>query len=92
MNIMNTSVLVIFTINTDQLPENFQEVIKHEQEAVAAWQREGILEHLFLRPTRNGAVLVFKDMDEEKAKALMHTLPLYQFVKSVEYFPLIKQF
>ncbi|MFN8277354.1 MAG: muconolactone Delta-isomerase family protein [Chitinophagales bacterium] len=89
---MNTNVLVIFTINTENLPENFQEIIKHEQEAVAAWKQEGVLEHLFLRPTRNGAVLVFKDMDEEKAQALMQTLPLYKFVKSVEYYPLIKQF
>lgn len=89
---MNQNILAIFTINTDQLPSDFQEIIKHEQEVVAKWKDEGILEHLFLRPTRNGAVLVFKDIDEQKAQELMSSLPLFPFMKSVEYLPLMKQF
>lgn len=82
----------ILTIDTDHLPENFQEIIKHEQEVVAKWKAEGILESLFLRQGRNGAVLIFKDIDLERAKELMQTLPLYKLQKSVEYFALIKQF
>lgn len=89
---MNNNILVIFTIDTDNLPSNFQEIIKHEQEVIAQWREDGIIEHLFLRQTKNGAVIVFKDIDEAKAKELMETLPLYQFVKSVEYFNLMKQF
>ena len=82
----------ILTIDTDNLPENFSEIIKHEQEVVAGWKQEGLLEHLFLRQGRNGAVLIFKEMDEAKVKELMETLPLYQLKKSIEYLPLIKQF
>lgn len=89
---MNNNILVVFTIDTDNLPSNFQEIIKHEQEVIAQWKVDGIIEHLFLRQTKNGAVIVFKDIDEVKAKELMETLPLYQFVKSVEYFNLMKQF
>lgn len=82
----------ILTIDTDNLPDDFQEILKHEQEVIAKWKEEGFLEHLFLRQTRNGAVLIFKDIDEEKAKELMETLPLYKLKKSVEYFNLMKQF
>jgi len=82
----------ILTIDIDNLPSNFQEIIKHEQEVVAKWKAEGILENLFLRQGKNGAVLIFKDIDEAKAKELMETLPLYKLQKSVEYFALIKQF
>jgi muconolactone D-isomerase len=82
----------ILTIDTDNLPSNFQEIIKHEQEAVAQWKAEGILEHLFLRQGRNGAVLIFKEIDEQRAKELMETLPLYKLMKSVEYYSLMKQF
>jgi hypothetical protein len=82
----------ILTIDTDNLPANFQEIIKHEQEVVAKWKEEGILEHLFLRQERNGAILIFKDVDEVKAKELMEKLPLYQLKKSVEYLNLIKQY
>jgi muconolactone D-isomerase len=82
----------ILTIDTDNLPANFQEIIKHEQEVIAKWKGEGILDHFFLRQTKNGAVLIFRDIDEEKVKELMATLPLYKLKKSIEYFSLIKQF
>jgi len=82
----------ILTLDMENIPENFQEILKHEQEVVTKWKEEGILEHLFLRQTKNGAVLIFKDIDEAKAKELMETLPLYQLKKSVEYFNLMQQF
>ena len=82
----------ILTIDTENLPSNFQEIIKHEQEVIAKWKQEGIIEHLFLRQERNGAVLIFKDQSEEKVKELMESLPLYQLQKSVVYFNLMKQF
>ncbi len=78
------------TINTENLPENFQEIIKHEREVVAQWKESGFLDQLFLRQTKNGAVLIFKDIDEAKVNELMLTLPLYQLKKSMEIFPLIK--
>jgi len=83
-------ILVILTIETDNLPNNFPEIIKHEREVVAKWKEEGFLDQLFLRQTKNGAVLIFKDIDETKVKELMVTLPLYQFKKSIEILSLIK--
>jgi muconolactone delta-isomerase len=83
-------ILVILTIDTENLPENFQEIIKHEREVVAKWKEEGILDQLFLRQTKNGAVLIFKDIDEAKVHELMPTLPLYKLKKTMEIFPLIK--
>lgn len=88
---MNT-IQAILTIDTENLPDNFSEIIKHEQEVVAQWKADGVLEHLFLRQGKNGAVLIFKGIDESKARELMETLPLYKLKKSVEYFSLIKQF
>ena len=82
----------ILTIDTNKVPANFQEIIKHEQEVISKWKAEGILESLFLKQEKNGAVLIFKDVDEAKAKELMETLPLYKLKESVEYFALIKQF
>ena len=83
---------VILTLDMENLPDNFQEILKREQEIVAIWKEEGILEHLFLREARNGAILIFKDVDQEKAKELMEILPFYKLKKSVEYFNLIQQF
>jgi len=82
-------VLAILTIHTDNLPENFQEIIQHEREVVAAWKAEGFLEHLFLRPTRNGAILIFKNLSEDQVNEKMKTLPLYALMKSLEVLPMI---
>ena len=84
-----THVLAILTIHTDNLPENFQEIIQHEREVVAAWKAEGFLEQLFLRPTRNGAILIFKNLSEDQVNEKMKTLPLYALMKSLEVLPMI---
>lgn len=83
-------ILVILTIDTDNLPSNFLQILQHEREVVAQWKKEGILDQLFLRPTKNGAVLILKDIDEDKAKQLIATLPFYAIKKSIEILPLIK--
>jgi muconolactone D-isomerase len=85
-------VQAILTLDMENIPANFQEIIIHEQEVVANWKEEGILESLYLRKEKNGAILIFKDLEEEKVKELMTTLPLYKLKKSIEYLNLIKQF
>ena len=85
-------VQVILTLDMENLPSNFPELLKQEQEVVADWKMQGFLEHLFLRQAKNGAVLIFKDLEEAQVKALMETLPFYQIKKSIEYYNLIQQF
>jgi len=85
-------VQAILTLDMENIPANFPEIIKHEQEVVANWKEVGILESLYLRKEKNGAILIFKDLEEEKVKELMTTLPLYKLKKSIEYLNLIKQF
>ena len=85
-------VQAILILDMENIPANFPEIIKHEQEVVANWKEVGILESLYLRKEKNGAILIFKDLEEEKVKELMTTLPLYKLKKSIEYLNLIKQF
>ena len=89
---MNSTIMVVFTINIDSLPDNIQEILNHERQVVEQWKQEGILEHLYLRPSKNGAVMMLTLSSEEDVRQLIETLPLYQFVQSVEFFPLIQQF
>lgn len=83
-------VLVILTIDLENLPTNFPEILKQEREVVAQWKKEDFLEQLYLRPTKNGAVLIFKNKTEEEVNQLMTTLPFYALRKSIEVLPLIK--
>ena len=85
-------VQVILTLDMENIPSNFPEILKQEQEVVAKWKEQGILEHLFLRQAKNGAVLIFKNVEEEQVKNLMEILPFYKLKQSVEYYNLIQQF
>jgi muconolactone D-isomerase len=82
----------ILTLDMDNIPSNFQEILIEEKKVVEQWKLKGILEHLYLRGSKNGAVLIFKNVNEDEAKSLMTELPLYQLRKSVEYLNLIQQF
>jgi hypothetical protein len=83
---------VILSIDIENLPENFQEILVHEQEVISKWKEMGIIEHLFLRKNKDGAIIIFKDVEENEAVELMQSLPLYKLKKSIEYYNLIKQF
>lgn len=85
-------VQVILAIDTANLPVNFQEIVKHEQALLFQWKEEGILEHLYLTQNRDAAIMILKEEDNVKVKALIESLPLFQFRKSVEYFNLSQQF
>lgn len=88
---MNT-IQVILTLDMENLPANFQEIMQQEQAMVATWKANGIIEHLYLRETKNGAVLMFKDLSEAEVKEMIEGLPFFPLSKSIEYFNLIKQF
>ena len=83
-------ILVVLTLDMENIPSNFQEILKHEREVVAQWKKEGFLEQLFLRPTKNGAVMIFSDKTEEEVHQLMTSLPFYPLRKSLEILPLIR--
>jgi hypothetical protein len=90
ISISHNRILVVLTLDMENIPSNFPEILKHEREVVAQWKREGILEQLFLRPTKNGAVLILNNIDEASANDLIKTLPFYALKKSIEVLPIIK--
>ena len=83
-------ILVILTLDMENLPGNFQEILRHEREVVSQWKKDGVLEQLFLRPARNGAILILKDIDEAAAHELIKTLPFYVLKTSLEILPMMK--
>ena len=76
-------VIVNISVDLSKIP-NLQELLPEEQAVVAKWKEDGIQEHLFLKGDK-GAILIFKDIDEEKAKELIPLLPLARFADGVEY-------
>lgn len=81
-------VIVNITVDLNSIP-NLQELLPKEQAIVAEWKNAGIQEHLFLNGDK-GAILVFKNINIEKAKELIPLLPLAQYAEKVEYLNVTK--
>lgn len=88
------SILVLITLSDSgigQIKAN-PELPKKEMEFIHQWKEEGILESFFIAVSKKDAVLIFKDIDEPKAKALIEILPYFPYMQKVDYHFLDKQF
>ena len=83
-------ILVVLTIDTDNLPANFPQILQEERAMVSQWKKDGFLDQLFLRPTKDGAVLILKNLDEETANNMVRELPFYELKKSILIIPIIQ--
>jgi len=68
------------------------ELPKKEMEFVNQWKQEGILENFFVTDTKSGAVLIFQNITEIKAKELIEILPYFPFMSKIDYLTLDKHF
>ena len=83
-------ILVVLTIDTDNLPANFPQILQEERAMVSQWKKDGFLDQLYLRPTKDGAVLILKNLDEETANKMVKKLPFYELKKSILIIPIIQ--
>lgn len=83
-------ILVVLTIDTDNLPANFPQILQEERAMVSQWKEDGFLDQLFLRPTKDGAVLILKNLDEETANKMVRELSFYELKKSILIIPIIQ--
>ena len=81
---------VILTLKESVNLSELGAILKHEQEMVAQWKADGIIHDMYLRQGRNGAVIMFNELDEKAVQALIETLPLYPYFKPAEYLGLLK--
>ena len=66
-------------------------LLPKEAETVENWKKQGWVEHLFVQS--NGcAIIVFKNVDEAKARELTATLPLFSYFQGIDYTEMDKRY
>jgi len=88
------NILVLITLSEDGLEtiKSNPELPKKEMAFVNQWKEEGILESFFISVTKKDAVLIFQNIDENKTRELIGTLPYFPYMAKIEYHNLNKQF
>ncbi len=89
-----TSILVLITLSDSGIAtiKSNPELPKKEMAFVQQWQSEGILESFFISVSKKDAVLIFQNLDENKTRELISTLPYFPYMSKIEYHVLNKQF
>ncbi len=87
-------ILVLITLSDSGIEtiKSNPELPKKEMEFVNQWKKENILESFFISVTKKDAVLIFQNVDVERAKELIETLPYFPYMTKIEYHNLSKQF
>ena len=88
------SVMVFITLSDSGIEtiKSNPELPKKEMEFVHQWKQENFLESFFISVTKKDAVLIFKDIDEARAKELIEILPYFPHMEKIEYHNLNRQF
>ena len=81
---------VLITIKDEVTIDDIPEVLQQERAIIQEYTAKGYLYDLLLRPNKNGALLLFKDLEAEKVQELINALPLFPYLKSIETWPFIK--
>ena len=76
-------IIVNINCELDKVP-NIDTLLPKEFERGEELKQEGIMEHLFVKDNRMGAVLSFKNVDLEGAKKIAGTFPLFKHFE-IEY-------
>jgi len=81
---------VLITIKEDVNVNDIPEVLQQERAIIQEYNAKGYIYDLLLRPNRNGALLLFKDLEDDKVQELVNALPLFPYLKTIETWPFIK--
>jgi len=81
---------VLITIKDDVKIDEIPEVLQQERAIIQEYTAKGYMYDLLLRPNKNGALLMFKDLEAEKVTELIEALPLFPYLKAVETWHFIK--
>ena len=89
-----SKILVLITLSESGIAtiKSTPELPKKENEFVNQWRGQEILESFFISFSKKSAVLIFKNIDENKTKELIETLPYFPYMATIDYHNLNQQF
>ena len=78
-------ITVLITIHFDNSNGNFEELRQKEMSHIISWKEEDILENFYIKTEKDGAKLIFKNIEMEQVVKNIESLPLFPYMEKVEY-------
>jgi hypothetical protein len=78
-------ITVLITMYFDNSKGNFEELRQKEMAHMKSWKEEDILENFYIKAEKDGAKLIFKNIEMEQVVKNIESLPLFPYMEKVEY-------
>lgn len=78
-------IAVLITMHFDNSKGNFEELRQKEMAHIMSWKETGLLDGFFIKSDKDGAMIVFKDIQMEEVVKKVEALPFFPFMQEVKY-------
>lgn len=85
-------IAVLITMHFDNSKGNFEELRQKEMAHVMSWKENGILDSFFIKSDKDGAMIIFKDLQMEDVVKKVEALPFFPYMEDVKYLSFDKIF
>lgn len=80
-----TRIAVLITMHFDNSKGNFEELRQKEMAHIKEWKEKGILDSFFIKSAKDGAMIIFKDIQQEDVVRKVEALPFFPYMEEVKY-------
>lgn len=85
-------IAVMITMHFDHSKGNFEELRQKEMAHVMSWKDQGFLDSFFIKSERDGAMILFQNLQMKEVIEKVEALPLFPFMEEVKYLSFEKGF
>jgi hypothetical protein len=85
-------IAVMITMHFDDSKGNFEELRQKEMAHVMSWKENNILDSFFIKSNKDGAMIIFKDIQMQDVVNKVEALPFFPYMQEVKYLSFDKIF
>lgn len=78
-------IAVMITMHFDNSKGNFEELRQKEMTHVMSWKENNILDSFFIKSDKDGAMIIFKDIQMQDVVKKVEALPFFPYMQEVKY-------
>lgn len=85
-------IAVLITMHFDDSKGNFEDLRQKEMTHVMSWKENNLLDSFFIKSDKDGAMIIFKDVNMEDVIKKVEALPFFPYMEEVKYLTFDKVF
>lgn len=78
-------IAVMITMHFDNSKGNFEELRQKEMSHVMSWKENNILDSFFIKSDKDGAMIIFKEIQMQDVVNKVEALPFFPYMQEVRY-------